>query len=93
VARRAIYAVAALNTLAIGLLSYALITDDFSIAHVASVSSTNMRLHMKCVAVERPGGVAALLDLDDVALDGRVHAHHRPEDPVGRRRTRSPPWV
>ena len=45
--RRAIYAVAALNTLAIVLLAYALMTDDFSIAHVASVSSSNMRSMMK----------------------------------------------
>ncbi|MGE3960797.1 MAG: heme lyase CcmF/NrfE family subunit [Dehalococcoidia bacterium] len=47
VGRRAIYAVAALNTLAISLLAYALLTDDFSIAHVASVSSSNMQTHMK----------------------------------------------
>ena len=47
IGRRAIYAVAALNTLAIALLAYALLTDDFAIAHVASVSSSNMRTHMK----------------------------------------------
>lgn len=47
VGRRAIYAVAALNTSAIALLAFALMTDDFSIAHVASVSSSNMRGHMK----------------------------------------------
>ena len=47
IGRRAIYAVAALNTIAIVLLAYALLTDDFSIAHVASVSSSNMRTHMK----------------------------------------------
>lgn len=47
VGRRAIYAVAGLNTLAIALLAYALLTDDFSIQHVASVSSSNMRTHMK----------------------------------------------
>ena len=45
--RRAIYAVAALNTLAIGTLTYALMTNDFAIEHVASVSSTNMSTHMK----------------------------------------------
>ncbi|MEX2375132.1 MAG: cytochrome c-type biogenesis CcmF C-terminal domain-containing protein [Dehalococcoidia bacterium] len=49
--RRAIYAVAALTTSAIALLSYALIVDDFSIAHVASVSSSNMRLHMKSASL------------------------------------------
>ncbi|MQC17219.1 MAG: heme lyase CcmF/NrfE family subunit [Chloroflexi bacterium] len=49
--RRAIYAVAALTTFAIGLLSYALIVDDFAIAHVASVSSSNMRLHMKSASL------------------------------------------
>jgi len=47
VARRAIYAVAALNTAAFLLLAYALFTDDFSIAHVAGVSSSNMRTVMK----------------------------------------------
>ncbi|MEX2445834.1 MAG: cytochrome c-type biogenesis CcmF C-terminal domain-containing protein [Dehalococcoidia bacterium] len=46
-ARRAIYATAALTTLAIGALAFALVTDDFSIAHVADVSSSNMQLSMK----------------------------------------------
>ncbi len=45
--RRAMYAVAGLNTLAVALLAYALLTNDFSIAHVASVSSSNMQTHMK----------------------------------------------
>ncbi len=47
VAMRAIYAVAGLNSAAFVLLAYALLTDDFSIAHVASVSSSNMRTVMK----------------------------------------------
>ncbi|MQC16792.1 MAG: heme lyase CcmF/NrfE family subunit [Chloroflexi bacterium] len=51
IGRRAIYAVAMLTTFAIGLLSYALIVDDFSIAHVASVSSSDMRLHMKSASL------------------------------------------
>ncbi len=51
IGRRAIYAVAALNTLAISLLAYALLVDDFSIAHVSSVSSSNMRTHMKSASL------------------------------------------
>ena len=45
--RRAIIATAALITLAAVTLAYALLTNDFSIAHVATVSSTNMRPWMK----------------------------------------------
>lgn len=45
--RRAIVATAALITLASATLAYALLTNDFSIAHVAAVSSSNMRPWMK----------------------------------------------
>ncbi len=45
--RRAIIATALLTTMATVTLAYALITNDFSIAHVASVSSRNMQLEMK----------------------------------------------
>jgi cytochrome c-type biogenesis protein CcmF len=50
-ARRAILVVAALATLAIGTLAYALLRDDFSIAHVVSVSSRDMLPHMKWAAL------------------------------------------
>src|SRR5688572_6129253 len=46
-ARRAIVVTAAFTTLAIATLAYALLTDDFSLAYVASVSSTDMLAHMK----------------------------------------------
>ncbi|MDA1002487.1 MAG: cytochrome c biogenesis protein CcsA [Chloroflexi bacterium] len=46
-ARRAIPAIAGLLTLAIALLGYALLTNDFSIAHVASVSSREMEPRFK----------------------------------------------
>jgi len=45
--RRAIEATAVLTTMAVGALAYALVTNDFAIAHVASVSSRNMQLEMK----------------------------------------------
>ncbi|MDA0302098.1 MAG: cytochrome c biogenesis protein CcsA, partial [Chloroflexi bacterium] len=45
--RRAIYAAAFLITVAIATLAYALLSNDFSIAHVASVSSRNMQVTMK----------------------------------------------
>ena len=45
--RRAIYAAAFLTTTAVATLAFALVTNDFSIAHVASVSSRNMQLAMK----------------------------------------------
>ncbi|GMU41316.1 MAG: hypothetical protein AMXMBFR23_21820 [Chloroflexota bacterium] len=45
--RRALVAVAALTTIAILALGYALLTNDFQIAHVASVSSTEMQARMK----------------------------------------------
>ena len=50
-ARRAIVVTAALTTLAIGLLARALLTDDFSIAHVVAVSSSDMLPHMKWAAL------------------------------------------
>ena len=50
-ARRAIVVTAALTTLAIGLVAYALLTDDFSIAHVVAVSSRDMLPHMKWAAL------------------------------------------
>ena len=45
--RRAIFAAAFLVTAAVATLAFALVTNDFSIAHVASVSSRNMQLAMK----------------------------------------------
>ena len=45
--RRAILAVALLTTTAVITLGYALLADDFSIAHVASVSSSEMQTTMK----------------------------------------------
>ena len=45
--RRAIMATALLTTMATVTLAFALVTNDFSIAHVASVSSRNMELEMK----------------------------------------------
>ena len=45
--RRAIYATALLTSIAMGTLALALLRNDFSIAHVASVSSTDMRPVMK----------------------------------------------
>ncbi|MGE3858018.1 MAG: heme lyase CcmF/NrfE family subunit [Dehalococcoidia bacterium] len=45
--RRAIYAAAILTSLATVTLAYALLTNDFSISHVASVSSRNMQVAMK----------------------------------------------
>ena len=45
--RRAIHAAAFLTTIATAALAFALVTNDFSIAHVASVSSRNMQLPMK----------------------------------------------
>ena len=45
--RRSIYAAAILVSLAIGTLALALLGNDFSIAHVASVSSRNMQVSMK----------------------------------------------
>ncbi|MCY3583713.1 MAG: hypothetical protein OXH44_14210, partial [Chloroflexi bacterium] len=50
-ARRAIVVTAALTTLAIGVVAYALLTDDFSIAHVVAVSSRDMLPHMKWAAL------------------------------------------
>ena len=47
IGRRSIFAAAALTTIAVGALAYALITNDFAIAHVSSVSSRNMQLPMK----------------------------------------------
>ena len=46
-ARRAVVVTAGLTTLAIGTLAYALLGDDFSIAHVVAVSSSDMLPHMK----------------------------------------------
>jgi len=45
--RRAIYATALLTTAATLAMAYALVTNDFAIAHVASVSSRNMQLPMR----------------------------------------------
>ncbi|MQC48124.1 MAG: heme lyase CcmF/NrfE family subunit [Chloroflexi bacterium] len=45
--RRAILAASALTTVAIVALGYALLTNDFGIAHVASVSSEGMQARMK----------------------------------------------
>ncbi|MSQ30989.1 MAG: heme lyase CcmF/NrfE family subunit [Dehalococcoidia bacterium] len=45
--RRGIDAVAALTTVAVAALLYALVTNDFAIAHVSSVSSRNMQTAMK----------------------------------------------
>ena len=45
--RRAILAASLLTTGAVVALAYALLTNDFSIAHVASVSSRNMQVAMK----------------------------------------------
>jgi cytochrome c-type biogenesis protein CcmF len=50
-ARRAIVATAALTTFAILVLSYALLANDFSIAHVASVSSRDMQPWMKWASI------------------------------------------
>lgn len=50
-ARRAIVVAAAFTTLAIATLAYALLTDDFSLAYVASVSSSDMLTHMKWAAL------------------------------------------
>ena len=46
-ARRAMPVAAAFTTLAIATLAYALLNDDFSLSHVASVSSSDMLPHMK----------------------------------------------
>ena len=46
-ARRAIVVTAGFTTLAIGTLAYALLNDDFTLAHVAAVSSRDMLPHMK----------------------------------------------
>ncbi len=50
-ARRAIVATAALTTLAVLVLAYALLANDFSIAHVASVSSSDMQPWMKWASI------------------------------------------
>ena len=50
-ARRAIIATAALTTLAILVLAYALLANNFSIAHVASVSSSDMQPWMKWASI------------------------------------------
>jgi len=50
-ARRAIFATAALTTLAVFVLAYALLANDFSIAHVASVSSSDMQPWMKWASI------------------------------------------
>ena len=50
-ARRAIVVVAGFTSLAIVTLAYALLTDDFSLAYVVSVSSTDMLTHMKLAAL------------------------------------------
>ena len=49
--RRAILAVALLTTTAVATLGYALLANDFSIAHVASVSSSEMQTAMKWAAL------------------------------------------
>jgi cytochrome c-type biogenesis protein CcmF len=49
--RRAVFATAALVTLAAGALLYALMTDDFSIAQVAAVSSSELEPLMKWSAL------------------------------------------
>ncbi len=46
-ARRALPVAAGFTTLAIGTLAYALLNDDFSLTHVAQVSSSEMLPHMK----------------------------------------------
>ena len=46
-ARRAIFAIALFTTIAVATLAYALLRDDFSIAHVAAVSSRDMLPEMK----------------------------------------------
>ena len=50
-ARRAIVVAAACTTVAIAALALALLRDDFSLAHVASVSSRGMLPHMKWAAL------------------------------------------
>ena len=50
-ARRAIVVTASFTTLATAILAYALVSDDFSIAYVASVSSLDMLPHMKWAAL------------------------------------------
>ena len=50
-ARRAIVVTAGFTTLATAILAYALLTDDFSLAYVASVSSIDMLPHMKWAAL------------------------------------------
>lgn len=50
-ARRAIIATGALMTFALLVLAYALLANDFSIAHVASVSSSNMQPWMKWASI------------------------------------------
>ena len=50
-ARRAIVAAAALTTLALAALAFALLRDDFALAHVAAVSSRDMLPHMKWAAL------------------------------------------
>ena len=50
-ARRAIIATAALTTLSVLVLAYALLSNDFSIAHVASVSSRDMQPWMKWASI------------------------------------------
>ncbi|MPZ98066.1 MAG: heme lyase CcmF/NrfE family subunit [Dehalococcoidia bacterium] len=49
--RRALLATALLATFAIGTLAYALLVNDFSVAHVASVSSRDMEPQMKWAAL------------------------------------------
>ena len=49
--RRAILATGALMTFAVLILAYALLADDFSIAHVAAVSSSDMQPWMKWASI------------------------------------------
>ena len=49
--RRAVVVTALFTTAAVATLATALLTDDFSLAYVASVSSTDMQPHMKWAAL------------------------------------------
>ena len=50
-ARRAILVTAGFTTVAIATLAFALLRDDFSLSHVAAVSSSDMLPHMKWAAL------------------------------------------
>ena len=51
IGRRALVAAAVLTTTAVITLAYALLANDFAIAHVANVSSSEMQAHLKWASI------------------------------------------